>query len=93
MAELTNYSMGKTLRVYTHTNGIQNSGHKIYSVLSDFNGFPELSEEDFKIMTEVEYKTRMNAFCDYVESLHPGLVVDRSKAYVLTSSITQQNIH
>lgn len=89
MAELTNYSMGKTLRVYTYTNGVQNSGHKSYSILSAFNGLPELSEEEFKILTEAEYKARMNAFCDYVESLHPGLVVDRDKAYVLTSSVTQ----
>lgn len=89
MAELTNYSMGKTLRVYTYTNEVQNSGHKSYSILSAFNGFPELSEEDFKIMTEAEYKTRMNAFCDYVESLHPGLVIARTKAYVLTSTVIQ----
>lgn len=89
MDNTTNYSLGKTLRVKTYTNGVQNEGYKNYSLLNGFDRFSSISEEQLQAMRKTEYMERMNAFCDYVESLHPGLVVDRAKAYVLTSSVTQ----
>lgn len=55
---------------------------RIYRLTDAFGNYTAVSESDLSVVKITEYKQRLSAFKEYVESVEIGISIDTSGAYI-----------